>query len=336
MKLTNPSTGLERTVQTDANGEFNFPELSLGTYRLAVTKVGFQTMVVTDIMTSQGGVNSVTPTLTVGSVTSSVEVTSAPPLLQTETNSVGGQLSEQQVNALPIGNSDYTRLALTLPGVTQNSNFAFAQYTINGSRSRSNGFNIDGASDTDPSTYLPSINEGGNSATAATRLPLDAIQEVTVVSAGGADSGQNSGSVMNVIVKSGTNEFHGSAYEIHRDAALDAANYFENLAGNPKAPFVWNEFGGVIGGPIIISRAKNRTFFSRRLRRQQTAVWVSRRTDLLPTPQQITDATNAVHRVTEEYRINWVSISLAYIHSSGCRGHLSPTTGDSNLLTAEF
>ena len=255
VKLSNPSTGLERAETTGASGEFNFPELALGTYRLTVSKPGFQTLAITDIQTSQSEVNNIDPTLKVGTVTSEVEVTSAPPLLQTETNSVGGQLSEQQVAALPIGNSDYTRLALTLPGVTQNSNFAFAQYTINGSRSRSNGFNIDGASDTDPSTYLPSINEGGNSATAATRLPLDAIQEVSVVSAGGADSGQNSGSVMNVIIKSGTNQFHGSAYEIHRDAALDAANFFE--APGSKAPFVWNEFGGVVGGPIV----KNRTFF---------------------------------------------------------------------------
>lgn len=255
VKLTNPATGLERTVTTDAAGEFNFPELALGNYRLTITKSGFQTLVITDIETSQAGVNTVAPVLNVGAVTSEVEVSSAPPLLQTETNSIGGQLSEEQVTALPIGNSDYTRLALTLPGVTQNSNFAFAQYTINGSRSRSNGFNIDGASDTDPSTYLPSINEGGNSATAATRLPLDAIQEVSVVAAGGADSGQNSGSVMNVIIKSGTNQLHGSVYELHRDAALDAKNFFEN--GVPKAHFVWNEFGGVIGGPII----KDRTFF---------------------------------------------------------------------------
>ena len=191
VKLTNPSTGLERTVVTDANGEFNFPELALGVYRLC-SKSGFQPMALTDIATSESQVNTLTPTLTVGTVTSEIEVTSTPALLQTETASVGGQLSEQQVANLPIGNSDYTRLALVLPGVTQNSNFAFAQYTINGSRWRSNGFNIR-ASDTDPSTYLPSINEGGNSATAATRLPLDAIQEVSIVSAGGADSGQNSG-----------------------------------------------------------------------------------------------------------------------------------------------
>src|SRR6266478_3950299 len=161
-------------------------------------------------------------------------------------------IGEAQVISLPIGNSDYTRLALTLPGATQNSNFAFAQYTINGSRSRSNAFFVDGASNTDHSNYLPSLNEGGNSATAATRLPLDAIQEVSVVSGGGADTGQNAGSVMNAIIKSGTNQIHGSAYEVHRDAALDAANFFEDLAGKPKAPFVWNEFGATIGGPVVI------------------------------------------------------------------------------------
>jgi hypothetical protein len=264
IKLSNPATGQERTLASDQNGEFNFPELPLGTFQLTVSKEGFRTTVINDIVTSQGQVNNVNPVLAVGTVTSQIEVTSAPALLQTETNELGGQLSEVQVEALPIGNSDYTRLALVLPGVTQNSNFAFAQYTINGSRARSNGFNIDGVSDTDPSTYLPSINEGGNSATAATRLPLDAIQEVTVSANAGADSGQNSGSVMNVIIRSGTNQIHGSVYELHRDAALDAANFFENLHGIPKAPFVWNEFGGTIGGPIFIPHVydgRNRTFF---------------------------------------------------------------------------
>src|SRR6267154_6035418 len=264
VKLSNPTTGQERTVTTDDTGKFNFPELALGTFRLTVSKEGFGTTVVTDIMASEGLVNNINPVLAVGSVSSRIEVTSTPPLIQTETDSSGGQLSQEQVESLPIGNSDYTRLALVLPGVTQNSNFAFAQYTINGSRSRSNGFNIDGASDTDPSTYLPSINEGGNSATAATRLPLDAIQEVSVISSGsGADMGQNAGSVMNAVIKSGTNQFHGTLYEIHRDAALDAANFFENLAGHPKAPFVWNEFGGSAGGPLYIPHVydgRNRTF----------------------------------------------------------------------------
>src|SRR5271154_6617737 len=265
VKLTNPSTGLARSITTDEAGDFNFPELALGTYQLSVSKDGFKTAVITEITTSQDKVNTMTPVLAVGSVSSQVEVTADTLLLQTETNSAGGELSEKQITSLPIGNSDFTRLALVLPGAVQNSNFAFAQYSINGSRARSNGFNVDGASNTDPSTYLPSINEGGNSATAATRLPLDAIQEVSVVSAGsGADLGQNSGSVMNAVVKSGTNQFHGSGYEVHRDAALDAANFFENLRGVSKAPFVWNEFGGSIGGPVVLPGlydGHDRTFF---------------------------------------------------------------------------
>src|SRR5215470_739570 len=254
IKLSNPATGQERTIVSDASGEFNFPQLALGSFQLTVIKEGFRTTIINDIVTAQGQVNNVDPVLAIGTVTSQIEVSSSSALIQTETNELGGQLNEVQVQSLPIGNSDYTRLALVLPGVTQNSNFAFAQYTINGSRARSNGFNIDGVSNTDPSTYLPSINEGGNSATAATRLPLDAIEEVTVSSNAGADSGQNSGSVMNVIIRSGTNQVHGSVYALHRDASLDAANFFENLRGVSKAPFVWNEFGGTIGGPVVIPR----------------------------------------------------------------------------------
>ena len=336
VKLSNPTTGLARTVTTDGTGNFNFPELALGTFRLTVSKEGFGTTVVTDITTSQGLVNTINPVLAVGTVSSQIEVLSTPPLIQTETNSTGGQLSEVQVESLPIGNSDYTRLALVLPGVTQNSNFAFAQYTINGSRSRSNGFNIDGASDTDPSTYLPSINEGGNSATAATRLPLDAIEEVSVSANAGADSGQNSGSVMNVTDRSGTNHLHGSVYEMHRDAALDAANFFENLGGVPKAHFVWNEFGGTVGGPIYIPHVydgRNRTFFfagydGSRLRLGTTL------NGNAPTPAQIQTATNLVQ--SQSITPNQLGLNIVGLYSSLAlsgpfvvdnRGQQSPNSG---------
>src|SRR5262245_16984636 len=317
VKLTNPSTGLERAVTTDDNGEFNFPELALGTFQLTITKEGFETTIVTDIRTSLGRVNTVNPMMKVGTVTTEIEVSSLPPLIQTETNSAGGQLSQEQLTALPIGNSDYTRLALTLPGAVQNSNFAFAQYTINGSRSRSNAFNIDGASNTDPSTYLPSINEGGNSATAATRLPLDAIQEVSVISSGaGADMGQNAGSVMNAVIRSGTNGFHGTLYEIHRDAALDAANYFENFHGVPKAPFVWNEFGGSAGGPLYIPHVydgRNRTFLfgaydGSRLRLGTTL------SGSAPTPAQIQAAENFI--TSKGLPINQLGLNILGLYSN--------------------
>ena len=101
VKLTNPSTGLERTQISDQNGEFNFPELALGNYTLTVTKDGFKTTVMKDIETSQGQVNTVTPVLSVGTVTSEIQVTSAPPLLQTETNSTGGQLERYKSSRCP-------------------------------------------------------------------------------------------------------------------------------------------------------------------------------------------------------------------------------------------
>ena len=316
VELQNTSTGLERSVESNENGEFNFSQLALGTYQITVSKPGFQTVVLTDITTSLSQVNTLSPVLKVGTVTSEVEVISLPPLIQTETNSVGGQLSEVQVKALPIGNSDYTRLALTLPGATQNSNFAFAQYTINGSRSRSNAFFVDGASNTDPSTYLPSLNEGGNSATAATRLPLDAIQEVSVVSGGSADTGQNAGSVMNAIIKSGTNQIHGSAYEVHRDAALDAANFFEDLAGKPKAPFVWNEFGATIGGPVVIPHVydgRNRTFFFGGYDGSRLRLGTTLR-GLAPTPAQIQQAESVL--ASKNIPVNKLGLNVVGLYSS--------------------
>src|SRR5215468_3546871 len=346
VKLSNPATGQERTIVSDASGEFNFPQLALGSFQLTVTKEGFRTTIINDIVTAQGQVNNLDPVLTIGTVNSQVEVSSSSALIQTETNEVGGQLN--QVQSLPIGNSDYTRLALTLPGVTQNSNFAFAQYTINGSRARSNGFNIDGVSNTDPSTYLPSINEGGNSATAATRLPLDAIQEVTVSANAGADSGQNSGSVMNVIVRSGTNKIHGSAYLLHRDSSLDAANFFENLHGLSKAPFVWNEFGGTIGGPIVIPHVYNgrdRTFFfagydGSRLRLGTTLNGVA------PTDAQIAAATSVVESqgiTPNQLGLNilqqYANLGLSGPFGINNRGRQTPDSGllkiDHNFSTSD-
>jgi len=254
--LTGPQIGLERSTASDAAGYFTFAELPLSIYDLRVAKDGFQTSIRRGIVTSTGQVNNIAVVLPVGSAVAEVKVTEDVPLLQTETNTVGGLLTTEQVAELPISNEDYTRLALVMPGVTQNTNFAFSNFTVNGGRSRSSSFNVDGASNTDPYIQLPSMNQGGNSATAATRLPPDAIQEVQLVSHASAEYGQSSGGVMNVMVKNGTNSFHGTVYEQHRDASLNAHNFFENLAGNPKAPFVWNNFGASAGGPLV----PNRTF----------------------------------------------------------------------------
>ncbi|HXZ33915.1 MAG TPA: carboxypeptidase regulatory-like domain-containing protein [Terriglobales bacterium] len=254
--LSGAEIGLERSVKTDSNGAFHFQELPLATFTLTVTKNGFKSSVQTNISTSLNRVNEINVTLVPGRVEVRVEVSAAAPILETETDTVGGNITAQEVTELPMGNSDYTRFAFLLPGTSTNTAYTFTQIAINGAPSRSVSFNIDGSQNMDAYRQLPAMNQGGNSYTAATRLPPDGIQEMSVVTEGAADTEAGAGAI-NVVLKSGTNDFHGSLYEQHRDASLTAHNYFENLAGIPKAHFVWNEYGGSFGGPII----KNKTFF---------------------------------------------------------------------------
>ena len=254
--LSSAEIGLERSVTTDSTGVFHFSELPLGTFRIAVTKEGFKTFVQTNIVTSLTQVNTFNVTLTPGTIETQVEVSSAAPILETQTDTVGGDISSEDITQLPMGNSDYTRFGYLLPGTSTNTAYTFTQIAINGSPSRSVSFNIDGSINMDAYRGLPAVGQGGNSFTAATRLPPDAISEMNVISAGAADSEAGAGS-MNVVLKSGSNDFHGSVYEQHRDASLTAHNFFENLAGIPKAHFIWNEWGGSFGGPI----RKDKTFF---------------------------------------------------------------------------
>jgi len=248
--------GLERSVKTDSNGAFRFQELPLATFKLTVTKSGFKTSVLTDIITSLNRVNEINVTLSPGTVNVQIEVSSEAPLLETQTDTVGGNITAQEVTELPVGNGDYTRFAFLLPGTSTNTAYTFTQVAINGAPSRSVSFNIDGSLNMDAYRQLPAMNQGGNSYTAATRVPPESIQEMSVVTAGAADTEAGAGAI-NLVLKSGTNAFHGSVYEQHRDASLTAHNFFENLAGAPKAHFIWNEYGGSLGGPI----RKNKTFF---------------------------------------------------------------------------
>ena len=256
VKLSSAEIGFERSSTTDASGAFNFPQLPLGTFKLTVVKQGFKTFVQTDIATSLDKVNEITVVLVTGAVNTQIEVTSEAPLIQTQTDVIGGDFSSQEVEQLPLGNTDYTRYAFFLPGTSTNTDYTFTQIAINGSPSRSVTFNIDGSQNMDAYRELPGVNQGGNSYTGATRLPPDAVEEISVVTAGAADTEPGAGAI-NVVLKSGTNALHGSVYEMHRDRALEAHNFFENLSGAPKAQFIWNEYGASLGGPII----RDKTFF---------------------------------------------------------------------------
>ncbi len=202
-------------------------------------------------------------TLKTGEVSTRVEV-SGELLPQVETTSaqIGGTLTADTITNIPVNGRDYTKLVYLNPGVAgspdqiSDSAGSFGTFSMNGSRGRANNFLLDGTDMNDGYRNDPAINEAGVFGDPATILPIDAVAELRVLSNGEAEYGRNSGAIVNIVTKSGTNNWHGSALEYWRSGQLGARNYF-NFDPNPKNSFLNNQFGGSFGGALI----KDRTFF---------------------------------------------------------------------------
>jgi hypothetical protein len=261
--VKNVGTGLERTTNTSADGSYALPELPIGTYTVTITLTGFQTFVTTGVIVDVDGERRVDSAMKPGQVSSKVEV-SGDLLPQVETNSteIGGTLTSETIEALPVNGRDYQKLIYLNPGIAgspdqiSDSPGSYGVFSMNGSRGRSNNFLLDGTDMNDGFRNDPAINEAGVFGDPATILPLDAVAELKVISNYEAEYGRNSGAVINIVTKSGTNRLHGGLLEYFRTGKLGARNYF-NLDPNPKAPFNNNQFGGSLGGPIV----KDNTFF---------------------------------------------------------------------------
>jgi hypothetical protein len=269
VKVHNMNTGLDRTTQTSADGSYTVSELPIGTYSVTISQSGFQTSVTNSVAVDVAGERRVDIALKPGQVTEKVEVSGESlPQVETTTNDLGGVITAQTVENLPVNGRDYTKLIYLNPGVSgspdqiSDSPGSFGEFSMNGARGRSNNYLLDGTDMNDGYRNDPAINEAGVFGTPSTILPLDAIAEVNVISNFQPEYGRNAGAVVNIVTKSGTNSFHGSAAEYFRNDALDARNYFNpvknaNGTTNPKAPFHNNQYGGSVGGPII----KDKTFF---------------------------------------------------------------------------
>jgi hypothetical protein len=261
--VKNTGTGLERSTQTSADGSYALPELPIGTYDVTVTQSGFQTSITKGVTVDVATERRVDAAMKPGEVATKVEVSADQlPLVETTTNDLGGVLTEETVKDLPVNGRDYTKLIYLNPGVAgspdqiSDSPGSFGEFSMNGARGRSNNYLLDGTDMNDGFRNDPAINEAGVFGTPATILPLDAVAEVHVVSNFQPEYGRNAGGVVNIVTKSGTNRWHGSAADYFRNDALDARNYF-NIAGQPKAPFHNNQYGASFGGPIV----KDKTFF---------------------------------------------------------------------------
>ncbi len=264
---TDVATQISTKTTTDAAGNYILPSLHPSTYSITAEKTGFKSTTLSGITLLVDQKARVDIQLQVGEITTKVEVSGAAPLVETTTASVGTVIGDQQVVELPLNLRRFGALASLVPGTTSDnggfaaqsfgSPFSETTYAANGARSSSNNYLIDGA-DTRNLTF------GGF----AVQPTPDAVQEFKIqTNVYNAAFGRAAGSTINLITKSGTNEFHGAVYEFLRNDKLDAGNFFSRNRKNPftgaeipgsrRPEFRRNQFGFAIGGPI----RKNKTFF---------------------------------------------------------------------------
>ena len=257
---TQTNTGISRTAISDANGVYSLPNLPLGPYRLEVKKAGFTTFVQTGIILQVGTGATVNPVLKVGAVTQSVQVEATAPMVDTTSTGVGQVLNSQSVVDLPLNGRQVTQL-ITLAGASNPVPAGFNTQSQSGNLNTSKNYPNEalvsvGGGMLNGTTYLMdggTYNDPFNNLNLPTPFP-DAIQEFNVqTSALPAQYGQHSGGAINIATKSGTNQFHGDAFEFVRNSAFNANDYFAGASDGLKR----NQFGGTIGGPI----KKNRVFF---------------------------------------------------------------------------
>lgn len=260
--VKNVATGLVRSTVTDTAGNFNIPELPIGTYDLTVEKQGFQSAAVKGLEVTVAGERRVDATLQAGALEQRVEVEATVPLVESTSDVLGGTIETRRVEDLPINGRDYTKFLVMVPGATgapdgaTDSPGSFGLFSTNGSRGRSNNYLLDGTDMNDGYRNLPAINEAGVFGTPATILPVDAIAEVAILSNSEAEYGRNSGAVVNIVTKSGTNKLHGTLFEFLRNDTLNARNFF-NPKPDPATAFRNNQFGFSLGGPFV----KDKTFW---------------------------------------------------------------------------
>jgi hypothetical protein len=250
--ITNQQTDRQESVTADLEGRYTSLPLPPGQYRVEAGIQGFRRAAQGDVTVQVNSTVVIDFTLEVGELTDAIEVSANATLLETNTGTVGKVVDNRRILELPLNTRNVYSLIYLTPGVAGSigNNYNSMGYTVNGARPTMMDTVIDGVT-----ASFPTV----NGFTGISVFPsVDAIQEFKVLGANyPAEYGRSLGSVLNVVYKSGTNEFHGSGYEFFRDSALDARNFFTKRAGQPLGDFRRSQFGGVASGPI----RRSRTFF---------------------------------------------------------------------------
>lgn len=254
--LVNVDQGITLQTKTNGSGGYTFSPVRIGHYTVTVSAPGFAKTTQRNLTVQVAQVLQVNVTLKPGGATETIEVNTAPPVLQTQEASVGQVISGTEVNNLPLNGRNFTFLAqlgagMQTPQADTRGNAASGAFSANGLRPSQNNYLIDGIDNN--SNNVDFLN-GTNYVILP---PVDAIQEFKVQTADfSAELGRSAGAVLNATIKSGTNNIHGALWEFFRNDKLDAADYFENNTGQPRGKLRQNQFGASFGGPII----KNKIF----------------------------------------------------------------------------
>src|SRR5258708_36119970 len=261
VEVTDVERGQTFKTTTSDSGEFVASPLHVGRYNVTVTKAGFKKAVSETVELNVQGRIAVNIALQVGQITEVIEVSGAVPLLETETSELGQVVDQKRVSNLPLNGRNFAQLALlstgtapSEPGARDEGGYGFS---ANGARSLQNHFVLDGV---DNNSNLPDLL---NETNFVIQPPVEALQEFKVqTNAYSAEFGRGNGAIVNAVIKSGTNQLHGSAWEFLRNNKLDGRNYFD--AVGPVPQYQQNQFGATFGGPVVLPHlydGRGRTFF---------------------------------------------------------------------------
>ncbi len=247
---TMQETKVTRVTSTDGSGDYEFPVLPVGHYTLEVEASGFKKYVQREIEVTLGHVVIIDPQLVLGAVTETITAEAAAPLIETSSTQLGAVVDERSVTQLPLNTRDTYQLLQLQPGVQsqQGSDLFYGSdqpgvVSVNGGRGRANNYMVNGGEANDQFVNAPVVQPSP-----------DSIEEFRILSnTFDAEFGRNSGAIVNVVTKSGTNNLHGDVFQFFRNKVLNARNFFDTTKGD----FKQNQFGGTLGGPV----KKDRTFF---------------------------------------------------------------------------
>ena len=271
VKATEVATNIDHNTVTTGDGQFAFQDIPIGAYKVAVTAPGFATITVDKVLVLAGSIYTLPVKLSLAKEVTTVEVSAAALTVDTTTSTQTQTIESQVVQDIPLNGRDFSQLIAVNPGYGGYSVGGFG--SLNGTRPNQMNWQIDGVDNNDFWHNIPAVNQGGVSGIAGIILPIDSIDEFSSQTQNGAEAGRNAGGTVNLVMKSGGNAIHGTAYFYERNEAYSASSpFFISSATQPNAPKLRNlNYGGSVGGPIV----KDRAFYFLTFEKQQYIIGLS-------------------------------------------------------------